>query len=843
MGEKPVEMGRSGAKGLMGPVKTVDEFKGRDPRVDYKTGTNYNDAVALLQASSPKEERKYLAQQYGNENVFQDKGGTFYVKTPDGKLVAPGTAGFMRNAMAYLQADAPTAVGAAGGAAVGGIPGAMVGGAAGKGITELYKMARGRFEKTPSETALDVGVTGLGAGAGQAVGGAISSAPRAAVQGWRRYLSGTTPEAAETTMQTARYGGVPPISSSAPEAKAMQWHQAFGEKLFGSQIEKRNVQAMEKQAREVLEASGLRGPQLEQAAREVFETGAATSSRAVDAAVGQRTVAVAKQMEGEVQRLAAEADKRIASDLQRLQAIPRRAPAGDLGAGVADAVSTARSEFGRTASKIYSRVDQLAGGEPVVPTGPIMREAGNLLRAMPKSAEGQPIFGDAKVMQTIQNLAKLDDRVTFADAQRIRTLLGEMALSPDLTPGIPKREFGRLRDAVNAAFSLAARDPRAAPAVNMLRTADKFYAEGIKKFEDATVNRLVQQARGGMAPDPGVIASQVLKPEYTARARELRNMVGAQVWRRVATADFDNILREAIEPATRQVDARKLANAIAERRGLLDITYGPAIARDLTGWSERVAARGGKIPASQLKPDTFGQTMRGLEAAQTKLDGFLKDNFIAALSKPGKMQDGAVGFLARPGQEARLAQALKFFGENSPEIQLVRQQFLKDILHASVKPTASGAGKTIKGNTLMDALKPYSMAQQRMLMPGGLDDDVRLIAKNANFLFPEKGSDMSAGLAAGAVKAALPFGAITGGVPGALAGGALALKVAGVAWLTNAILSSPTTARVIAQGLREGGPKAKATREAVHYLMRSGGTAFAEKRKPRPQGEMSPEAR
>src|SRR5579863_1259886 len=154
------------------------------PDVDYDSGTDWVDKVALDQADNEKEKRLYLDQRYGKANVQQDPNGIFYV-IKGGKKVAPGGGGFMARFSADVVAEGPVFAGATGGAVLGGglggppgaAGGAAIGGALGKETIETSKRLRGVSSKTPGEEAAAVGRAGLEMG-GSELGGQARSEER-----------------------------------------------------------------------------------------------------------------------------------------------------------------------------------------------------------------------------------------------------------------------------------------------------------------------------------------------------------------------------------------------------------------------------------------------------------------------------------------------------------------------------------------------------------------------------------------------------------------------------------------------------------------------------------------
>ena len=792
------------------------QLQGYEQQADYDTGTGWTDAVAMHRADNPAEKRAYLSKKYGPDNVFTDRGGRFLVRDQSGKVMSPEGTGFVNNFMsgvAGLYADAPIIAGATGGAMLGApggpagaIAGAMLGGAAGKGAIELPKILTGDAQKTLGQSAEALGKAGLYSGVGEGAGRLVTGIPGAAGNLFRKYLTGTTPEARDLAASVERSGGVAPLRSVAPGLSSPIQKQDISSRLGADWLEDPNRAATHKRLSEIVESTGMGPAERDAAIKEILDPTARVSSRESGIPVMGDVRQHAAHLEADVENLSRDADRILTGQLGRLSAIPRRAPSGNLGEDIAAGIGEARRDFSRSMQNIYARVDQATGGAPIVPAGAVKREARRILQALPKDQAGEPIFGDPRVLKSIRQLRDMGPRMTLSDAQSIRSTLGEMGEFTDLTPGVEKRQFDDLRTSVNTAIKLAEADPAAAPAVRMLRRADDIYGQGIRKYEDATINQIVSQARTGMMPDPGAIADKVLQPRFTARAQEIRNMVGPDVWRRVASADFGNIMQAARDPQTGEVAARKLAALIRskDQNGLLDLTYGPNLAQEMRLYSSRLDARGGKIPAGALNPDNFGQVMRRLEVAQTSRDAFMQQNYLSELANGGPSVDDAIGYVLRPGQEARLMEAQRFFGDTSPQMAAVRKQALKELLNSAITRTETGAGTQVVGDGIDQALRRWTPRQQEIMFPNGLADDMRRLAQEIRFMFPRRGDQIGGALIAGAVKN-LPLPAR---IP------AMAYYE-GMGW----IFSQPSVVRAIANGLQPGAKKA-ATREAIRMIFR-----------------------
>jgi len=872
---------RSAQSGFAAKLKTRQEDErlkqGYEPGVDYDTGTGFIDAIRMKSQSNPAQQWDFLAEKYGPDKVHQDKRGQFYVETEDGKRLSPEGTGFIKNFLAGIYANAPqaaamTAGGMLGSAAgpAGAVAGAGLGSMAERAASDFIAKLRGRdLHQTTGQQLSDIAGAGVEGAAAEAGGRLVTQLPAAAGQLFRNRIADVTPERLSLGRSVAEAGGTPPIRSLTPGLTSPAQKQEISARLGADWLENRNQQAVHGRLQEIVN-SGMSPDAQRAAIGQILDPTAAVATRETGEPIVAAVQQHAAQLGGEVENLARDADRQLTQQLGRLNAQARRAPPGDLGEDVAAGIGQARTDFSTAMQKVYSRVDQLAGGQPSVPTRLMKREAESILQSLPKDAQGNPIFGDPRVLQTLNRIKGAPAKWTLSDAQAARSALGEFANFTDMTPGVAKRQFDNLRQAVDGGISQAEADPAMAPAVKLLRSADTAYAQGIQKFEDTQINRMVSQARTGIVPDPGKVADLVLVPGEKSRAATIKGMVGDRVWRRVAAADWQNIMATAADRQTGEVSARRLAAALAarDRGGLLELTYGPGIARDMRLYSQRLDARGGTIPASNLNPDNFSRTMRALESAQAEQDAFLKTNYLSALADPKTPRaDSAVSFILKPGEETRLIRAQEFFGENSPQMQAIRDQAQKELLHSAIIPTQTGAGTTVAGKGIEKALAQFTPKQQEILFPGGLAEDMKRLAKEINFMFPVDPSDMAGSLIAGNVKnrpllgsmagagvgaaagaglgGALGFlggpggmvagaipGAAIGGTAGLLAGGRL-LKTAyyeGMGW----IYSQPRVVRALSEGLRPG-PGQAVTREAIRGIFRA--AAAGELQEAPPSGE------
>jgi hypothetical protein len=213
------------------------------------------------------------------------------------------------------------------------------------------------------------------------------------------------------------------------------------------------------------------------------------------------------------------------------------------GEAIARSVRKERTKFGAEMAQKYSAIDNLVGGQPIIPTGPIKAKAQEILDAMPRTQEGKVVGGGDSL---INDILQMGDATTVAQAQRLRTMLREAAESPDLVPGVSKHDARVLKDSVNDAFNAAKNGPNS-QAVNMLRAADTAYAQGIRKFDNPVVTKITQDASRNGAVDPDMVVDYLIKPDRVVRLRRVKDVVPAKEWEKVKSAHAQDLLSTVMQ--------------------------------------------------------------------------------------------------------------------------------------------------------------------------------------------------------------------------------------------------------------------------------------------------------
>jgi len=693
---------------------------------------------------------------------------------------------------------------------LGGALGGAAGGMAGKTADEAAKAATGLEAKSPAGIIKSIGKEGEAGAAGEAGGRLVSSlVGRVTRGGLPHFFTGATQESDELAATTAARGGVPPIRSIAPHMGVAKWHEALSRSLVGAFNEERNLNFIRGEIKDALEEIGVHHADLNSVMAEIEDTTAASATRELGASLGSKVAEHQDLLAKTVTSAQEGANEALAKDMAEVNRLGKaKRPPGDLATDVADKIISARQDFSKASTRVFQHVDSLFGDAPIVPTRIVKRQAEELAKNLPKER-----------FALVHELAALPDKIKPSEMQSYVTKLRELGEPEDLAAaGVTKHEWRLLKKMADSSFEDGVRggsvDPRA---VKALQGARKWYGDGIRKFEDAVFNKEIDSIKSGMPPNPSVIAKMLLKPGFDARAVELRKIVGGEVWSRVGTEYLRGLIADASKLG--HLEGATLKASLSEQGGLLDIAVGRKAADATRQMADRAAALEGKIPLNTLvSGDSMLSNIERLNKAVEVQEQFLNGHFLSELARPGFMHDEALNHVVKPGQTERLKAAFDWFGEGSDAVAEVRQTFMTRLLKQSMTETQSGI-KTVDPNRIFHGLRGYTKEQQELLMPAGLNDDIRMIARHARFLFPQAGSDMSAGLAAGAIKSAMPFGTIGKAVGmasgGSITGLAMSAYAYAVGW--GWILSRPTTIKWIAQGL-DGNT---ATRRAASYTMQS----------------------
>ena len=226
-----------------------------------------------------------------------------------------------------------------------------------------------------------------------------------------------------------------------------------------------------------------------------------------------------------------------------LQEAGRQTQKGDIAPALAEALKQARKTFGARADQMYGVVDDMVGGQPIVSSAPIKRVLAELAEEMPKNAKGEPVFVTPELGTFFSKYGDLADKMTVKQAQQLRTMFRESGESGNLVPGVDHRMARMLKDSVDEGINTAE-----APfeAITALKEADKFYKQGITKFDDYMVTSITRDAGKRGAVDPDMVLEYMVKPGMANRVRRIKTLVPDQVWEGVRRGQAERMLSKAV---------------------------------------------------------------------------------------------------------------------------------------------------------------------------------------------------------------------------------------------------------------------------------------------------------
>jgi hypothetical protein len=726
---------------------------------------------------------------------------SFMKYSPIGAMEAASRVPAIQNMAAHVGAGAtPLAGGTLGGSAgaviggpLGAAVGAGLGAAGGYGIDQRVKWYRGLYAQKPNEVAKNMRNEALLNTGMTAAAPLISKVGRTAANAFRDW-TGVTPTGARMTGELVSAGARPPIKSVAPEFRSWGDKQTLRNIVAGDPWEAANTDYIRGRLAQGLRSSGVPDAEIE----ELISTAAHPTIAPTRRTAGEMVVAGAQRHVGQLQAEALEARNAATTELRNYERGVRTWAEGagrdmeGLSEGVAQTLIGHRRAFGQQMGREYRAIDGMTGDERIFNLDAAHAQVRRIvdlaepglvppyIRRMVDRAEAieQARAAIPRIEQQIARAQALPDAppellpglerqlveartqanqnwTTFSEAHELRSNLRELMgheFDPTRTPWVGK--LGRVEDAIDDTFRAMERSgDLPGQAATRLRSADAAYREGIQIFKDAQLNKLIRDIKSGVGVDPEKVASTILQMGHTASGRRLLNMLSPELRENVARADMRNILEEASRrnaTGAREIDGMAFLDALENRKraGLMNELHHVDVIRDLNNMGRMLAALDGKISLDAIPPGGVADAVRTAINRVNQIDAFVRGNPVGAMVQGTPQQvDRAARTLALPGNEAQTVEAARFFGPDSPEWQAVQRHALQNLIRGALVETPA-ARMTVSGPAIERVLKKYTDRQQELLFPNGLADDLREVAKQAKFLFPNEGSDMAQSMAA-----------------------------------------------------------------------------------------------
>jgi hypothetical protein len=388
------------------------------------------------------------------------------------------------------------------------------------------------------------------------------------------------------------------------------------------------------------------------------------------------------------------------------------------------------------------------GGAPVRPPGATsnleqIRQQMQGMGAFQPQAPGAAARAGAQAAGPAAD--EVQHHITFAQAHALRTYLREVGEVTDIrAAGVRPYQARSMAGSVDAAMQNA-EGSLGRQSAEALKTADTLWREGIRRYEHVTINEIVQKLKSGIVPEPETVVSLFMKKDNINLAREVIGMLPNAARQGVVQADLSAMLEAAstTNSAGRAVlDGQSLNNLLGDRHRLLEAIYpmfpgGRDLLNGLRLHAAQLSALDGRIDVTALRdPTQITALLRQSAASLQAADHFVRQNPLGALVNGTPAQiDRALHLYTRPGMEAVTENIARTVGPTSETWRAVQKFALQKLFAGSVVERKA-LDKTVAGESIDAALRRYTPRQQELLFPGGLADDLRLLAKEAKFLFP-----------------------------------------------------------------------------------------------------------
>ena len=777
----------AGPLGRKAAQAASDTFKQMDRDVDYSgvAATGLRAQFGFL--DTPQERQDFLKANFGAENVTTDSFGRDVV-IMNGQKVAflprggkdegkPGAAGA---GWADLAGDiAPVGGMIAGSMATAPLPGASiigagVGGAGGKGINKLIKEVMGANRQAPMEIAADIGKEVPIGMAGQGAALGIGMLGRSILRGPFREGSIFGPitergkavfaKAQEEVAAARALGLKPKVGTYSPNASFTQRVQNAGFRLFGDDLALKNRPILEAEARKLTGGAIANTPEGTEAINKVI------SARAEQVQKTAKAVADAARVD-------AENALKVAENL-----ITDRvgAPSGELAAKVTGDIQAAKSAFSVKASELYAPVDAIAG-KPVVPTDGLKAVMKEIIDEGPQTVKGQPLLASDTIKKFASDLAALPDNITFQQMQVARSTLRDYSSIQALNVGLSERQAARLAKAADRSFDEAKSllletkktpilDAAGKPiitvtpkfvtgvdeAMTALRNADKFYADGIVKFNDLTVKSMVKDATQSGFVEPERVAARLAQPGMNDKLTRIKEVVTPGTFGEIGSARWKQMLDTSRDPLTGDVSGRRLASQLNKMGPVLENLYGKAEAGRMTQYAQSLAALDGKIDAATLQggQGNLSALVRDAVLKKEASDATMSRGFVNALKTDGPQSLTAAQWLTEPQHRLPMRSAISAFGPQSQEVAQLKEYMARRIFSSMEVPATRGAEKSgtteFMGEPLQKELERYGRPYLEEVFGKRWTDAAYTFAKNAEVATRKNPTD-SGGLVAATI--------------------------------------------------------------------------------------------
>lgn len=715
----------------------------QDEGVDYSGVPDLKNR-AIYSILGPSEKLPFLQKAYGAENVSQDSFGRPIILR-DGKKIAFMPRGQEGNTLATY-ADVAGDIAPVGGMIAGATVGAPLGvgasiglsglgAAGGEAINKGIKSLLGLNLQTTGENFADLGNQALlGAGA-EGIGQLARLVGRSVLAPYaERSILGPNEVAKPAYRQQMAdvqgaidMGLTPRVGAFAPSAGLVQRAQNAGFRLFGDPLGLKNRPIIEAGRQELAGKVGAIGEISPEALSKTGEVVSSQVSRAADEALAAANEK-ANLARGDALNLLRSAQDALTSKVGT--------PSGGLASSVESSIRAAKDAFRVKSSELYGPVDAVAG-KPLVPTQGIKDMMRTIIEEGPQTTGGKALLASDAIKKFASDIAALPDHITFQQMQVARSTLRDRSALDALNAGLSERQAARLAGAADAAFDDAGKafqvsmrspivdqsgqaittvakfpeSPQAKTAAQALRRADAYYAAGIKRFNDMSVEALVKDATQSGFIQPEKVAQFIAAPGQVDKLLRIKKVISPEAFAEVGKQKWADLIGASTDSLTADVSGKKLADRLSQMGNSLDALYGPVQAKEMRNLARQLAALDGKIPADVLQSGNITDAIKKAVSAEQSFNQLASAHHINMIRGGGPESLRAAEWLTSPQNRLQLRNAINTFGTNSAEANSLREYLARKIFASMEVPSSAVEQKfgatVLRGEPLQKTLEQY----------------------------------------------------------------------------------------------------------------------------------------
>lgn len=531
--------------------------------------------------------------------------------------------------------------------------------------------------------------------------------------------------------------------------------------------------------------------------------------------------------------------------------VPQENP-GDLVRATAEKVVGLRQALGERYRKLYGDIDKMTGSASIdTTTARIGPEDETFHDATAKFMELLPeeIRNNHPALFRALHDVEETGELTFGQAHHLRSMLGDLANWDTLAPSFKNGQYKYFRGLLDDLLHAPNNPKLIRDAVEELDKVDAGYRSDFAKFNDKTIQGITNWTRSNLPPSAEKFAQGVLQPGMEETRGAVRSIAGPKIWDAIIGADMQAALDASKSLVPGQYDGGAFVKEFLrrDRDGLL-ADYPKATADLMRKQAQYVQAIAGdnKLDLNLLAEDSFTVAMRKAADAAAEVERLSKDKpmetFEAAIKKAkadhaaalaagaeSRVNDPLDALLSnRSAKVARSAQeitrhselleaAADKFGKDSPEFQLLRQTWLRDVL-----TTSDNAGlREMHGKVI--GLTP---AQQELYF-GTKAEDVILVTRQLRDLLTHAEDFGGSLFAAGTVThpESVPVPGAKQLIPKAAPGFVKRLTAGPMLKIASNMVTSPGLVKFLASAMRGNEEEQLLAKKIIADYARRGGYA------------------